>query len=211
MSATLTININDRATDAVRELQRELSPKQLAATFGPRARELTRDHLAKLPDNKRGWPSTGFWESAARATRWEPTETGIKIIVDKQGVRQRWKGGPISPREKEALTIPVSPLAYGKTAADFPGSFILPTIKGAYIAMYGNEGPPQARGPGYGKRRALQRRRATLIILFKLFTGTIQQAANPDVMPTTAEYRNVVFTAARERLAGIKARKGITT
>lgn len=207
MSASLTVNIVDRATDTLRELQSELSPKKLSATFGPKCRELTRDHLAQLPDNQRGWPSTGFWESAARATRWEPTDTGIKIIVDKVGVRQRWKGGPIAPDKKEALTIPVSPLAYGKTAADFPGAFVLTTSKGAYLALKVDQGSTITPAKGSALRKKTRGRtiRSSLVILFKLFTGTIVQKPNPDVMPTDAEYRATVFAAARERLAGIKA------
>jgi hypothetical protein len=212
VSVALQINTYDRgATAQVRELERELSPAKLQATYGPRCKELTRDHLAALPDNKRGWPSTGFWEAAARATRWEPHGNFIKIIVDKIGVRQRYYGGHIAPVKAGALTIPISPLSYGKTAKDFPGSFVLRTKKGAYIVMYGNQGPrPVGQSPKTKGKRGRGPQRATLIFLFKLSLG-VDQAPNPNVLPTPAEYRATIFEAARERLAAIKARKGGVT
>lgn len=207
MSVALRINVTDRgATEQLLELARELTPAKLQSTFGPRCRELTRDHLKKLPRNKRGWPSTKFWEGAARATRWEPRENGmIAIVVDKVGMRQRYYGGHIAPVNADALTIPISPLSYGKTVKDFPGSFLLRTKKGAYIVMATEAGRNQRQ-----KRRGVRNLRAALIFLFKL-VGGVDQAPNPNVMPTPAEYRATVFAAARDRLAGIKARKGGVT
>lgn len=207
MSVALQINSFDRgATEQVRAVERELSPAKLQATYGPRCRELTRDHLAALPDNKRGWPSTGFWEQAARATRWEAHGSFIKIIVDKIGVRQRYYGGVIAPVNAAALTIPISPLSYGKTVKDFPGSFLLRTKKGAYIVQYQMSGShPKARSPRKKGRAPLK---ATLTFLFKL-VGSVKQAPNPNVLPTQAEYRQAIFAAARERLAGINLRKGV--
>jgi len=209
MSVALQINTFDRgATAVLEELNRELSPEKLRATFGPRCQELTRDHLKRLPHNKKGWPATNFWEAAARATRWEPAAGGIKIVVDKVGVRQRYLGGHIAPVTASALTIPISPLSYGKTAKDFPGSFLLKTKKGAYIVQYQTSGShPKARSPRTKGRGPL---RATLTFLFKL-VGSVDQKPNPNVMPTPEEYRATVFAAARERLAGIKARKGGVT
>lgn len=203
MSVALQINTFDRGSTAqVRELERELSPAKLQATFGPKCQELTRDHLKALPDNKRGWPSTGFWEAAARATRFETHGSFIKIVVDKIGVRQRYYGGVITPVNKDALTIPISPLSYGKTAKNFPGSFLLKTKKGAYIVMNTEAGKNQRQ-----KRRGVRNLRTTLVFLFKLVLS-VKQAPNPNVLPTMAEYKATIFAAARERLAGIKARKG---
>ncbi len=207
MSVALKINTFDRGvTEEFRTLERELSPAKLQAVYGPRLREQTRDHLAALPDNKRGYPSTGFWEAAARATRWQPEGDSIRIIVDKIGVRQRYYGGVITPVNKDALTIPISPLSYGKTAKDFPGLFLLKTKKGAYLVMYGNQGP-RSSGPKAKRGRGRGPQAATLIFLFKL-VGSVKQAPNPNVLPTAAEYRATIFAAVRERLAGIKARKG---
>lgn len=208
MSVALQIKTFDRgATDAVRQLEAELSPSKLSATFGPRCKELTRDHLKRMPRNKRGWPSTGFWEQAARATRWEPRGAGtIAIVVDKIGARQRYLGGPIRPQIASALTIPISPLSYGKTAKDFPGSFLLKTPKGAYIVMYGNANGKPLK-PESGRKRARTALRGTLVFLFKL-SGGVNQKPNPNVLPTPAEYRETIFAAARERIAAIKTRKG---
>lgn len=207
MSATVTVSVKDRgATEAVRELERELSPAKLQHTYGPRCKELTRDHLKRLPRNKRGWPSTKFWERAARATTWEPRQNGaIAVVVSLVGVRQRYLGGHIAPVKADALTIPISPLSYGKTVKDFPGSFLLRTKKGAYIVMATELGKGRRQ-----QRRGVKNLRAALVFLFKL-VDSVDQAPNPNVLPTPAEYRATVFAAARERLAGIKARKGGVT
>lgn len=210
MSVALKVNVlNLGMSDAMREARRQLTPSQLRATVGPLLRMQTRDHLKNLPGNKKGWPSTGFWEDAARATRWEAEGDAVRIVVDKIGVRQRYLGGPITPQVKGALTIPISPIAYGKTVADFPGSFLMKTPKGAYIVMYANEGVNKGRAfkPEARRRRALHALRATLIFLFKL-SGGVNQKPDPNVLPTSAEYRATVFAAVRERLAGIKMKSG---
>lgn len=208
MSATVEISIQDNASDALRQLERELTPRQLAATAGPPLQRLTRDHLAALPSNKHGWPSTGLWEQAARHTRFEITDSGVKIIVDWIGVRQRWKGGHIGPVRAQALAIPISPLSYGKTPADFPGSFLLKTPKGAFIAMYGNEGVNGGRALHAEKRRrrVTPALRATIIILFKLSSG-VDQVPNPDVIPTMEAYLAVTKQAALARLAAVKGQQ----
>lgn len=207
MSAILSIEVYDKgATEMVRTLERELSPAQLQATYGPRCQVLTRDHLADLPDNKHGWPSTGFWEQAARATVWVNHGNFIKIRVEKIGVRQRYYGGHIAPVTKDALTIPISPISYGKTVADFPGAFLLKTPKGAYIVLKNETGAaPKSTTKSRRKSKALNPKRATFTFLFKL-VGSVDQAPNPDVLPTPAEYRAVCFQAARERIAALKLR-----
>lgn len=217
MSVALQINSFDRgATAQIRELERELSPAKLQATYGPRCRELTRDHLSALPDNKHGWPSTGFWEAAARATRFETHGSFIKIVVDKIGVRQRYYGGRIAPVNAKALAIPISPVSYGKTPADFPGLILISTKKGGYLVQRDADAGGREKKTRFAKRAAWmggntgERLRASLNFLFKL-SGGVNQAPNPNVLPTQAEYRATIFAAARERLAGIKARKGGVT
>src|ERR1017187_2499947 len=125
--------VSDNATPELARLMSSVQPLRLARVCAKPMETFTRIHLAANGENKKGWPSTGFWEDASRHTDATASESGVVIEVKKGGARQRLFGGTIVPDEKEALTIPISPNAYGHTAKEFPGLFLLKTKKGAYL------------------------------------------------------------------------------
>jgi hypothetical protein len=78
-----------------------------------------RDHLAALPKNKKGYPSTGFWEQAARRVVGVAIEGTARLSSDQLGLRQRYHGGVIKARNHKYLTIPICAEAYGTKVADW--------------------------------------------------------------------------------------------
>ena len=209
MSLTIKI-VRDGITPAILRRISMLTPQRLAAAAGPAVARQVKQHLRSLGTNKRGWPTTNFWAGAAKATNWREDPHGLIVSVNQIGVRQRYHGGRIAPVTKRALTIPISPVSYGKTAADFPGSFILHTKKGAYIVQHG-QGTGGETKAAAGKRirglggNAKRRQTAFLNFLFKLSPG-VDQKPDPNVLPEAGEVmttvKNALLRALRASPAG---------
>lgn len=182
MSVALDIAISDHASEALKAKLAAIQPSRAARIAGPAMRECWRDALAALPSNKKGWPSTKFWERASRSVQ-QPdySEDTVTLTAQQQGLRQRWLGGPITATDK-ALTIPISAQSYGLTASQVPGLFMVVTKKGAYLARYGEGVDGQA---AHKARRGTAPVRAALQFMFKLIArgSSVQQQGNPAVVP----------------------------
>ncbi len=185
MSIAINISLTDRATPEVKALIGRCSPQRLASAVGPAVARLTRRHFVALPHNKRGWKPVNFWAQAARSTSWSIVPDGVVISVNKIGVRQRLRGGRISPVNARALAIPITEAAYGKVPSDFPEAFLLRTRKGAYLVQGNTTLTPKGR-----TRKGV----SALQFLFKLSSG-VDQAADPTVIPSDAEYLQTASSA----------------
>lgn len=198
MIPRILIDVKDRASDALKANVAAMEPRKVAAVSGPRLREKVRDHIKRLPRNKKGWPSTGFWEDAARGTTWDANNGSVSIKIKKLGFRQRYHGGVIRAVEAKALTIPISPQAYGKTAADFPGSFLLKTKKGAYLVRYAGGNTPKGK---------FKKQNSTLEFLFQLKVS-VRQPEMPWIIPDATTLNAVAFAALEEYFRQVKAKTG---
>ena len=178
MSVGIEINIKDGATPRINALLESVRPQALQKEVGEASVKLTTGHLRANGTNKRGWKSTNFWSRAARATSWTATEDGVTISINQIGVRQRFYGGTISAVNAKALTIPIASQAYGKTAADFPGAFLIRTPKGAYIVQYAGGNTTKGR---------FKKQAATLEFLFVL-KKSVTQKEDRSVIPSMEQY-----------------------
>jgi len=194
MTPSISFSIRDEATPAIAAKAAKCDLLRLAMLLRDPLRAFWRDHLKGLPSNKKGWPSTGFWEEAADSVDATASEEGVSLQGHKIGLRQRYYGGTIAPVNADALTIPISPISYGHTASEFPGLFLLRTKKGAYLVQSGVEiDAKTGRVNGIGRKgrgNAGQRRVAALNFLFKL-VASVTQAPNPDVVPRREEFLEV--------------------
>lgn len=204
MSVQTNITIpRDTATSAVAMFNQTMHPDQIQARVGPAVAGLTRNYLRGLPSNKKGWPTTNFWQRASRAVSWIATSLGVLVRINQVGVKQRYHGGRISPVRRRALTIPISPEAYGKTVSDFPGAFLIKTKRGAFIVQRG-EGlnargnVVQSRGRGFASKRVV----AALEFLFKLSPG-VNQRGDPTVLPPDEAYFVTAHQAIKSGIARI--------
>lgn len=203
---TLLTTSTDTASPALQALMARLEPPQLSRVARQPVETAVRTHLASLPRNRRGWPSTGFWEAASRATVAYDMENGVvEIHVKKLGVRQRALGGPIAPVNAQALAIPISPVSYGHLPREFPGLFLLATKKGAYLVQPGAEisektGRLKKASLRGGSHAGEKRRRAAgLNFLFKLSAG-VNQRPDPAVMPPESTMQAAAHAALERSL-----------
>ena len=120
MSVSVAITIpRDAATPAIMEKVKACDPHRLATRMAVPLAKHWRNHLAKKPQNRNGYPSTGFWEDAARRVVGLAEGPAVRLYSDKLGLRQRYYGGPIDARRSANLTIPICAEAYGTTAKDW--------------------------------------------------------------------------------------------
>lgn len=203
MHVNAAIFVEDFATPAIEAKMAKCSPRRLGAIIGQTLAQFWRNRLKTFGPNKRGWPSTGFWERAARSVTHQPTNDGVLLVANHQGLRQRWHGGRIAPVRAKALTIPISPVSYGKTAADFPGLFLLKTPKGAYLVQRDADAKGKETKKRYGHRSAFmggnvtRRQRAGVNFLFKL-AFSVDQAGNPAVVPSPEEFSEIAMARIEE-------------
>jgi hypothetical protein len=104
-----------------------------------------------------------------------------------------------------ALTIPISPVAYGHRAADFPGLFMLKTRNGAFLVQRGERAGVRgqrvrSRGLGGNVSRRL---RADLNFLFLLSFG-VNQEGDDTVIPTADQYGEQCMTVLMGQVAKLK-------
>lgn len=166
------INILDGVTPEMMRIMSALGPRQLPGTIGPALEDLTKEHIAALPKNSRGFPSTGFWEDSARAVSWEQDAIGLKVIVNKVGFGQRYYGGRIEPAVKRVLCFAIAEESYGKTPADF-----------GYT-------------PGVQMDEAASKRLRSLFA----FSRGVTQPENKSIIPSDAAYAAKAFEVVREQL-----------
>jgi hypothetical protein len=135
--------------------------------------------------NKMNWPKQGFYGDAARSTHWEAMQDVARVIVSKEGFRQRYFGGTIKPINADALTIPVAPQAYGKRAREFPDlvlvKFKVPKGKVTALLMLPH------KGSAFGT-------------VFYLLVGAVKQAADKTVLPPLEKFTETITEAVRKYL-----------
>jgi hypothetical protein len=127
VSVTISV-LQDLATPALRKQLAAADPHRVATRCAPPLAEHWRSHLAGLGQNKRGYPSTGFYEDAARRVVGLAVGGSVVLSCDKLGLRQRLHGGAIKAVHKRFLTIPVCAEAYGTTAADWGDTLVGVTL-----------------------------------------------------------------------------------
>jgi hypothetical protein len=115
----LNISIQDNAAPALQAKIKQCDPHLIATRISVPLARHWRDHLKSRPRNKNDYPSTGFWESAARSVVGVAVGGDAVISADKLGLKQRLYGGTITARNVQNLTIPICAEAYGTSVADW--------------------------------------------------------------------------------------------
>ena len=139
----VTFNITDNATPALKAKLEKADPHRVATRMAVPLARHWRDHLAKLPRNKHGYPSTGFWEDAARRVTGVADGATVRLWSDKIGLHQRYYGGTITAKNVKNLTIPICAEASGTKVSDWGFENLVLVILGdgrKFLALWlGNE------------------------------------------------------------------------
>lgn len=183
----ILLELNDKGfrRDFQSLIQRTKNPKGLLLACG---RQLTvdlkkhfRNKDATQP-NRIGGKRTHYWNQVASSVNQPEIEspTKISVTISDPTFAQKVFGGTITAKRRQYLTIPLTAEAYGHTAGDFVGAFILRTAKGAYIVKHGETitGTGKVSTAKVGEYRI----RANLNFLFKL-VRSVDQARDPDALP----------------------------
>lgn len=112
-------------------VQARYGKKDVNEVLGRTASEFIRKHLeqynAENP-NKLGGKRTNFFRQAAKAISFLAGEDEVDVKISMLGLRQQWRGGPITPGKNASyssggptrlLTIPAIAAAHGKRAGEF--------------------------------------------------------------------------------------------
>lgn len=97
---------------------------QLFHAVADNVAELVRDHLFRIAPrhhisaHRLGATPTGHIEKGARATQFTASANGAEVIIPIPGLSRAFGPLTITPRNAAALTLPVSPHAYGKRVGD---------------------------------------------------------------------------------------------
>lgn len=116
------VQVTNLAAPASRRVARVLSPEYLRPVVGRAASNVYRTHLFALDrerPNAMGGQRTHFYAQAARGTQFTHDADGVTISIVNIGIRQRFYGGVIRPKNSKWLTIPANPAAHGKRAREF--------------------------------------------------------------------------------------------
>lgn len=97
---------------------------QLFHAVADNVAELVRDHLFRIAPrhhisaHRLGATPTGRLEKGARATQFTASANGAEVIIPIPGLSRAFGPLTITPRNAAALTLPVSPHAYGKRVGE---------------------------------------------------------------------------------------------
>lgn len=123
MSVALTINGASETGAQLQALGLRLQrPDDLLTVLAREGNNRLRTHFRARNEtpNKLGGRRTNFWAQIASSVSSRRGGPGQLIIsITDPRFRQKVEGGPIRPKNAKALTIPVNPAAYGRTADVF--------------------------------------------------------------------------------------------
>ena len=144
-----------------------------------------------------GFDSKGQPRFGAETDPTVESDTRVTVSISHPAMAQKYYGGTITAKRTQFLTIPLTAEAYGHTAKDFPGAFLLKTAKGAFIVKYGDTVTRVGKisTAKLGKFRI----RASLNFLFKL-VRSVNQAADPDALPAQSFLEAAVLARGQQYL-----------
>jgi hypothetical protein len=189
---SFTIDIQDRATPAIRGALGELQLAGVKPAIGRAVVRLVQQHFLRLNAsraNPLGGPRSNFYAQAARSTRYDVLTDGVLVSVSQAGIRQRREGGEIVPRNVKYLTIPAIAEAFGRRAAEFDNLVIM-------WRRIGGQTRPVALVEATPFTRGIKTDRVGGRVFFWL-VKSVTQRADPAVLPADDELRDTAIGAAQ--------------
>jgi hypothetical protein len=114
----ITVTLNDEITPLL-ERVRTAAQAQGLALLGARAvGNVIRAHLVQLNAERHHY-GRNYYAQAAQSVTTAALGTGAAVSITQVGIRQRYYGGPIDPKNSTYLTIPACPEAMAHRASEF--------------------------------------------------------------------------------------------
>lgn len=181
------VTIEDRLTPALNAKIEALKPENLGKVVGRVVSEQVRTHLYaydRAHPNKLGGKRTHLFGKAADSVTFTSDSKGAVITASQLGLRQRYFGGPISPKNRTYLTFPVVAEAYGKSPREFPN----------LIVIFGKNRQPIGLGEKGAKGQPNK-------MMFFMTKKTIQQDGDVATLPSPAQIADSAVASIKETVA----------
>lgn len=187
------ISMSGDAQPTLNALAASVSGDRISRRAGVAAMKTLREHFKSRPDNAKGWPSQGFWNTIAQATHLGYVDAaGADIAITHPAIFQKLHGGTITPKRGKYLAIPAMPEA---AAAGSPREGATPELM-FYLAPHpaGGDRPALAaftqgtkqikdRRKGHaGQMRTVPDKKKPVGIWYWLVRSVTQQP-DPDTLP----------------------------
>ena len=148
--------------------------------------------------NAKGFPRSNFWQSAAESVTSAVEGDSMSATVRKEGVRLRWLGGVVRPKEgKKALAIPLDPAVAHIWPSEHAGYATGGDYDGGATSLFW----PKNSSHGFIKDND------TGDLLWMLVSKTTHKA-DPSVIPSEDELRGAIVRAMRRAIRGFQAEGG---
>ena len=184
----------DDATPAIAELKGALTAERIKRAVATSTVKLTKDYLNKLPPNKRGWISSGFYKDAAKGTTFDFTDTGVLIQIENENalgaMRFRYHGGTITAKNVANLAIPAREEFYGHSPTEFNNLRFVMFASGAKALVIGKGGTERVNSNTWQSGRGTSKgtgARTAMMIAYWLVPSVTQQG-NKNVIPSNDAY-----------------------
>ncbi|MBR6389008.1 MAG: hypothetical protein IKS15_02675 [Opitutales bacterium] len=128
MALNISFKVNDGATSAVQNLQKQLSDGHTAALMSKISKEIAVKMQKKFRSNGGNW-----WAAAAKSVFKKNTNTTAAVGAKQAGVALHYYGGIVKPVRAKNLAIPLRPEFKGKNPREltYKNMFIFTPRKAA--------------------------------------------------------------------------------
>ena len=190
----IAIKVNDAGWQAEFDsfASRLKHPVGLSKVLGREAVNVLKTHFRgkqRSEPNKLRGPRTNFWRAVANSVQ-SPTISGdgsvVTVAINHPAMAQKVYGGVIRAKRGKALTIPVSPEAYGRTAATFEAE----TGLKLFLIKTGAKGG--LRGAVLATRKSL-----TSLQIEYILTPRVNQRPDPTALPPKQQLVDALLARAR--------------
>lgn len=188
----IAIELNSDSTMAdLREvLGRVRKPERMLKVIAKRAEDELKGYFRTrdlISPNKLGAERKHFWQQVADSVTGEEDAAGstVRLGIAHPHFAQKLYGGVIRVKSARALTIPVTPEAYGKTTKEFQAATGLRLFR---IKPHGKEW------------LATRLKGAKEVTVQYLLKPSVNQAADPEALPDMEKLGAVVVEAVKEEL-----------
>lgn len=197
---SVTIDIRDTVSPALRNLALAMQPAQINPVVGRAGVNVIKEHyrfLEQARPNALGGKRTNFWAQCARSTHFQLLPDGALISVSQVGAAQRFYGGRITPKAgRKYLTIPARAEAYGMRAREFANLHFEITEAGpALVQGYAS----QIRRTKKGKTKFVSETDPGVMFWLR---RSITQQADPSTLPAPNDLSNAVMADVTEFIGG---------